>query len=294
MSSSSAFESAALEQVARLYRSEGYDVESVGLWPGRSDALANVDLIARRGDETVLIEVRRASRYARSIADDGLPALAREVEGMANARLDVVTIPDPTDILPARDELLAKIARATTLMARGADDLGREAGFHLAMSSLEGVLRVLVARSAALADPDSTVGGVSAVLWSIGLLSERQWHQLQALSDTRDALAHGLVPGRPLTDDDASLVVALVDTFVAAAYLEPEDVVSWFHERYKDPADGVPYNSREGGYLYVNGGPYEASDILAEAFENAPPPVIEAALEELDAESSEWVRVDEY
>lgn len=294
MSSSSAFESAALEQVARLYRSEGYDVESVERWPGRSDALANVDLIARRGDETVLVEVRRASRYARSHADDALPALAREVDGMANARLDVVTIPDPTDTLPERDDLLAKVSRATKLMTQGGDALGREAGFHLAMSSLEGALRVLVARSAAFADPDSTVGGVSAVLWSIGLLSERQWHQLQALSDTRDALAHGLVPGRPLTDDDVSLVVALVNTFVAAAYLDPQDVVSWFRERYKDPADGVPYNSREGGYLYVNGGPYEASDILAEAFENAPPPVIEVALEELDAESSEWVGVDEY
>ena len=32
----------------------------------------------------------------------------------------------------------------------------------------------------------------------------------------------------------------------------------WFRERFEDPVEETPYNSREGGYLYIWGGPYDA------------------------------------
>lgn len=48
-------------------------------------------------------------------------------------------------------------------------------------------------------------------------------------------------------------------------------MVSWFQERYKDPANGVPFNSAEGGYQYVHGGPYDASARSAMVF---PPHVV--------------------
>lgn len=34
----------------------------------------------------------------------------------------------------------------------------------------------------------------------------------------------------------------------------------WFLARYCDPAQETPYNGREGGYLFVNGGPYNPAD----------------------------------
>ena len=40
----------------------------------------------------------------------------------------------------------------------------------------------------------------------------------------------------------------------------------WFTSRYCDPAFETPYNGREGGYLFVNGGPYNPSDELRERF----------------------------
>ncbi len=41
---------------------------------------------------------------------------------------------------------------------------------------------------------------------------------------------------------------------------------AWFHARYCDPAHETPYNGREGGYLFVDGGPYNPSEELQERF----------------------------
>lgn len=44
-------------------------------------------------------------------------------------------------------------------------------------------------------------------------------------------------------------------------------LVEWFHHYYEDPANETPYNSREGGYLYIKGGPYNAEEELRDDFE---------------------------
>ncbi len=47
-----------------------------------------------------------------------------------------------------------------------------------------------------------------------------------------------------------------------------EMLVEWFRQYYEDPANETPYNGREGGYLYVYGGPYSAEEELRENFED--------------------------
>lgn len=37
---------------------------------------------------------------------------------------------------------------------------------------------------------------------------------------------------------------------------------AWFKARYCDPAHDTPYNGREGGYLFINGGPFDPADVL--------------------------------
>lgn len=44
--------------------------------------------------------------------------------------------------------------------------------------------------------------------------------------------------------------------------LRHEAMRQWFLSRFWDPANDTPYNGREGGYLYIHGGPYEAGDEL--------------------------------
>lgn len=41
---------------------------------------------------------------------------------------------------------------------------------------------------------------------------------------------------------------------------------AWFYARYCDPAQDTPYNGREGGYLFVDGGPYNPFIELYERF----------------------------
>lgn len=43
---------------------------------------------------------------------------------------------------------------------------------------------------------------------------------------------------------------------------------TWFFQHYEDPAEHTPYESREGGYIYIWGGPYEAIEELETEFGN--------------------------
>lgn len=47
---------------------------------------------------------------------------------------------------------------------------------------------------------------------------------------------------------------------------QKEYIRHWFHRNFEDPAHETPYNSREGGYLYIWGGPYNAHEQLFDEF----------------------------
>lgn len=47
-----------------------------------------------------------------------------------------------------------------------------------------------------------------------------------------------------------------------------EQLVEWFRQYHEDPANETPYNGREGGYLYIHGGPYSAEEELRDNFED--------------------------
>lgn len=67
-------------------------------------------------------------------------------------------------------------------------------------------------------------------------------------------------------------------------------IVAWFHSQFWDPAQETPYNGREGGYLYIHGGPYDAREELDKKFggvveEN----IIETAVEEIESDGlTDW------
>jgi hypothetical protein len=48
--------------------------------------------------------------------------------------------------------------------------------------------------------------------------------------------------------------------------LRHEAMRTWFLSRFCDPANDTPYNSEEGGFLYIHGGPYDATDELDSRF----------------------------
>ena len=63
----------------------------------------------------------------------------------------------------------------------------------------------------------------------------------------------------------------------------------WFLANYEDPAHSLPYESREGGYIWIDGGPYDPHEELHAKFgEIVPEEVIEALGDELLNECREW------
>lgn len=64
---------------------------------------------------------------------------------------------------------------------------------------------------------------------------------------------------------------------------------SWFYENFQNPAEETPYDSGEGGYIYLHGGPFDAKEELESRFDGiVPEEVIEKLADELGDESWEW------
>ena len=63
-----------------------------------------------------------------------------------------------------------------------------------------------------------------------------------------------------------------------------DSLVEWFRENYEDPAHRLPYNTREGGYQWIYGGPYDANEELGGRFPEESEEIIEAAVEEIQSD----------
>lgn len=62
----------------------------------------------------------------------------------------------------------------------------------------------------------------------------------------------------------------------------------WFYDNYEDPAERTPYESAEGGYIYIWGGPYYALDELSFFEEFVGHELVQELADELNQESFEW------
>lgn len=64
---------------------------------------------------------------------------------------------------------------------------------------------------------------------------------------------------------------------------------AWFRSRFEDPAERTPYQSAEGGYIWIWGGPYDAHEQLANEFSGSvPQKIIEALADDLTQECWQW------
>ena len=70
---------------------------------------------------------------------------------------------------------------------------------------------------------------------------------------------------------------------------QSEFMRDWFLDNYEDPVHSLPYESREGGYIWVYGGPYDAGQVLRDTFEGfVSDKIIEWVARELFGECPEW------
>jgi hypothetical protein len=77
--------------------------------------------------------------------------------------------------------------------------------------------------------------------------------------------------------------------------IQLEVMRTWFYSTYEDPAESTPYESAEGGYIYIWGGPYDPEEELQDEFGGLiPDKVIEELATELRDICWEWTRHPEY
>lgn len=71
--------------------------------------------------------------------------------------------------------------------------------------------------------------------------------------------------------------------------LQMQVMRDWFFSKFEDPVERTPYQSSEGGYLWIWGGPYDADEVLQEEFSRLVPfSVIEELSRELSQICYEW------
>jgi hypothetical protein len=89
------------------------------------------------------------------------------------------------------------------------------------------------------------------------------------------------------------------DTWAHLRSMERDDQIAamrqWFRDNYEDPANQTPYESAEGGYIWVYGGPYDAQEELSSEFgDDVPEDVIEELAQELSDIMPDWARIADY
>lgn len=75
--------------------------------------------------------------------------------------------------------------------------------------------------------------------------------------------------------------------------LRREAMRQWFLSRFQDPANDTPFNGRDGGYLYIHGGPYRAEDELYYRFEDlVDDEIVRAVIDDVESDGiHEWAPI---
>lgn len=81
--------------------------------------------------------------------------------------------------------------------------------------------------------------------------------------------------------------------------MEPEQQMEvmryWFYENFEDPAHQTPYESAEGGYIWISGGPHDAREELSDEFRGAVSEKVIATLtKDLERDCVEWAPRNTY
>ncbi len=86
-----------------------------------------------------------------------------------------------------------------------------------------------------------------------------------------------------------SIEIRMADLVEMGATDQLRFMREWFLDNFEDPVHSLPYESREGGYIWIYGGPYDPHEELREKFDGfVLEEVIDALGDELFAECHEW------
>ena len=185
-----------IDQVADQYRAEGYRVV-VAPGPGQVPDFVpddGVDLIAYKGEERVIIEVKTREDLR---GNAKLVEMARLVNDQPGWRFDLVVLNSQIngDRVPpgASEPSLEQIVRNLELAERLSDSGELASSLMIAWATLEAAMR-RSARSAEIEVKSYSPLFLLTVLYSNGLLDRGEFDTLSEALKLRNAFAHGMNP----------------------------------------------------------------------------------------------------
>ena len=182
-----------LSQVAERYRRQGYDVLVEPLVEQRPDFLSTFhpDLIARRGEEYVVVEVKMGEPGR---SEPPLRQLAAEVARHPGWRLDLVfaqktggELSFESLVTPLEEELVAQLSEGLQLCRTG----HLAAGVLLIWASFEGAARLVSGRERLDVSPTAPPLALIRALVSDGLIDDAGYEVIKLALQRRNAIAHG-------------------------------------------------------------------------------------------------------
>jgi hypothetical protein len=98
---------------------------------------------------------------------------------------------------------------------------------------------------------------------------------------------------RPFLEDGSQFGVSRTQFRKMRKAEKRELMLQWFFSEYENPAENTPFESAEGGYQYIWGGPYEARDELYAMFGDiVPETLIEEVVQEIEKDGTfDWAPV---
>jgi hypothetical protein len=199
-----------IEDVADQYRAEGYRMVVAPTASEIPDfARGNgVDLIAYKGDENVIIEVKTREALR---GNSQLVELARVVNGQPGWRLDLVVLPGPNSqdriVAEATEPSLEQIDQTFESAERLVEAGELTTALMVAWAGLEAAMR-RSARSEKIEVKSYSPLFLLAALYSHGPLEKEDFEALSEMLEIRNTVAHGMNP--PALDRSVPLAVASI------------------------------------------------------------------------------------
>jgi len=285
--------------VANQYRRKGYTVISdVKKMPSFLKG-AQVDMIAMSTEDNVLIEVVSQDSIKNR---NKLETLAKLVQGKDKWRFEIIVTNPREEVRNdiSLEQINERIEGAQSLHEAGHD----MAALLLTWSAVEPIMRVIAEDEGIKARNRSPIQ-LTKTLYSMGSIGPSAYEGLIKAAKQRNNIAHGFeeepsIDNHALVRELLKVTATLLSTLTAEISddnkedLTSDDLVEWFYEHYEDPANGVPYESAEGGYQYFQGGPYDPWEVLADEFSWIDDAVIEEAARKIYPNGHEWVEIGQY
>ena len=195
------------DAIAEEYQSKGYEVSRgvvLDFFPG-----FRVDMVAKKGDESKVIEVKTRTSYAREPAISKLADTLRSKPGWSfvlNLMGEPEVIYPPDDARPfEREDVLGRIENAERLLGLGFS----EGAYLLAWSAAEATVRLLIEAEGVCTIKRMTNSGYTlGTAVTEGVLRREDYDYLFNMMRHRNAVIHGFNSN----DFDKALVPDLIET----------------------------------------------------------------------------------